>query len=125
MHGVPVLENPDSGATVIGTKIRGLERVLGIAVAAADETGLGYLGADVVVDALGGPMILELNARPGLAIQLANGAGLRPRLEAVDARLGWPHGDPERRLPLAERVALGQEISDTVTRSRTRGRRLA
>ena len=77
------------------------------------------------MDALGGPMILELNARPGLAIQLANGAGLRPRLEAVDARLGWPHRDGEQPLPLVERVALGQEIADTATRSVARGRRLA
>ena len=111
IRGTSVREHPDSGEELIGRKIQRLARVLEIAVAAADETGLGYLGADVVVDALGGPMILELNARPGLTIQLANGAGLRPRLEAVDARLGWPHGDGEQRLPVAERVALGQEIA--------------
>ena len=87
MRSTPVRENPDSGEEVIARKIPGFSRALEIAVAAADETGLVYLGADVVIDALAGPMILELNARPGLAIQLANGAGLRPRLETVDARL--------------------------------------
>jgi len=121
VHGVPVRENPDSGEEVIARKIPGFARSLEIAVAAADETGLGYLGADVVIDALKGPLILELNARPGLAIQLANGAGLRPRLEAVDARLGSTHRDGEPRLPVAERIGLGQEIVGTITR----GRRLA
>jgi hypothetical protein len=32
-------------------------------------------------------MLLEANARPGLAIQIANGHGLMPRLAAIDARL--------------------------------------
>jgi alpha-L-glutamate ligase-like protein len=116
MHGTAVRVNPDSGESVIGAKIRGLERVLEIAVAAADETGLGYLGADVVIDALGGPMILELNARPGLAIQLANAAGLRPRLEAVDASLGPFRAGADPRPPVQERVALGQRIARSVGR---------
>jgi hypothetical protein len=49
-------------------------------------------------------MILEMNARPGLAIQLANGAGLLHRLRAVDALAGAPR-------TLAERVELGREIA--------------
>jgi hypothetical protein len=32
-------------------------------------------------------MLLEANARPGLAIQIANGRGLIPALEEIDARL--------------------------------------
>jgi alpha-L-glutamate ligase-like protein len=125
MRGAPVWENPDSGEELIGRKIPSLAKVLEIAVASADETGLGYLGADVVIDALEGPMILELNARPGLTIQLANAAGLRPRLDAVDARMGRTDGPGERRLPVAERVAMGQEIVDTVTKGVGRGRSLA
>jgi hypothetical protein len=50
--------------------------------------GLGYLGVDVV-DAADGPL-LEANARPGLAIQIANGRGLIPRLEAIDSMLDQP-----------------------------------
>jgi alpha-L-glutamate ligase-like protein len=125
MRGAPIRENPDSGEDLIGRKIQGLSRVLEIAVAAADETGLGYLGADVVIDARSGPMILELNARPGLTIQLANGAGLRPRLQAVDDRLGWPGGYEKQPLPVAERVALGQEIVGTIRPGFASGRRLA
>jgi len=63
-------------------------------------TGLGYLGVDLVIDRDHGPLLLELNARPGLAIQLANHSGLFARLQLVDkappeifvtpeARVGW------------------------------------
>lgn len=48
-------------------------------------TGLGYLGADLVLDRDQGPMIIELNARPGLAIQVANRAGLAPRVAVIEA----------------------------------------
>jgi hypothetical protein len=47
---------------------------------------LGYLGVDIVLDRDQGPMLLELNARPGLNIQIANRCGLRSRLALVDAR---------------------------------------
>jgi hypothetical protein len=57
-------------------------------------TGLGYIGCDLVLDRKLGPLILELNARPGLAIQIANGAGLSLRLQAIEAldeeQLEWP-----------------------------------
>jgi D-alanine-D-alanine ligase-like ATP-grasp enzyme len=46
---------------------------------------LAYLGVDFVLDAQRGPVVLEANARPGLAIQIANRAGLLPRLHRVDA----------------------------------------
>jgi alpha-L-glutamate ligase-like protein len=98
--------NPDSGVPVLGVAIPDFDRVLEIAVRATDQTGLGYVGADVVVDAHLGPVILEMNARPGLAIQLANRAGLLRRLAAVDAL-------PERDLPLLERVKLGREIAES------------
>jgi len=124
MRGTPVRENPDSGEGLLERKIQSLARVLEIAVAAADETGLGYLGADVVIDARRGPVILELNARPGLTIQLVNLAGLRPRLDAVDARLGAPRRGQGQRLPVAERVALGQEIALSVKRGAAQGREL-
>ena len=45
---------------------------------------LGYMGVDVVLDKEKGPEVLEVNARPGLSIQLCNRAGLRARLEKVD-----------------------------------------
>jgi len=46
-------------------------------------TKIGYLGLDFVLDKNEGPMILELNARPGLSIQNANLAPLQDRLKRV------------------------------------------
>ena len=100
----PVSRHPDTDHPLIGHAVPHFERALEIAVAATDLTGLGYVGADVVVDAARGPLVLELNARPGLAIQLANRAGLLPRLHAVDARI-------TPGIPLAERIALGRDIA--------------
>jgi alpha-L-glutamate ligase-like protein len=48
---------------------------------------MDYIGVDVVVDRERGPMILEVNARPGLDIQLANRRGLLPVLCARDEEL--------------------------------------
>ena len=53
-------------------------------------TGLGYIGADIVLDAQKGPMMLELNARPGLAIRIANGLGLDQIIQKVDKE--YPEG---------------------------------
>ncbi len=107
----PVARHPDTGAPVVGLAVPEFERVLEIALRATDETGLGYVGADVVVDAVRGPVVLELNARPGLAIQIANRAGLRPRLDGVDRRLGRPDSDWSRLLPVGERLAMAREIA--------------
>jgi len=63
------------------------DEVLAMSRRVAAAVGLGYLGVDVVVDADDGPLLLEANARPGLAIQIANGAGLLPRLAAIDGRV--------------------------------------
>lgn len=100
----PIRRHPDSRAPLIGRPIPHFERAVEAAVRATDGTGLGYVGADIVIDAHLGPVVLELNARPGLAVQLANRAGLLPRLSAVDASFR-----PERGLD--ERIALGREIA--------------
>lgn len=62
-----------------------------MAAEAIEMTGLGYLGADFVLDKERGPVLLELNARPGLAIQIANRSGLRRRLVASGDRGGGWH----------------------------------
>lgn len=59
--------------------------LLELAARSADATGLGYIGADIVIDRDRGPLLLELNARPGLAIQIANKIGLAFRVRDVDA----------------------------------------
>jgi alpha-L-glutamate ligase-like protein len=99
----PIQLHPDSGVNLVGRLIPDFERAVRIAVQASDWTGLGYVGADVVIDARFGAVILELNARPGLSIQVANRAGLLPRLRAVDH-----HWLPE--LTAEERLAQGRAL---------------
>jgi len=45
---------------------------------------LGFVGVDIVLDKEKGPMVLEVNARPGLSIQLCNKAGLKQRMEKIE-----------------------------------------
>ena len=91
-----VTEHPDTGAAIAGFHIPGWSKILDMSARCYEAVGLGYLGVDIVLDRDLGPLILELNARPGLNIQLANRRGLRSRLDAVDA-LGEIHRTPEDR----------------------------
>jgi len=79
-----VEEHPDTGNKVSDVKIPKWPDLLKLAARCFDLTGLGYQGVDIVLDREKGPMILELNARPGLAIQIANRSGLRSRLQIVE-----------------------------------------
>jgi len=66
-------------------KIPQWDKILTLAVRAQEAVSwLGYFGVDIVLDKERGPMILELNARPGLEIQNANLAPLKKRLERVE-----------------------------------------
>jgi alpha-L-glutamate ligase-like protein len=89
-HNHFVQTHPDTGADLVGVAVPAWPAVLDMARRVAAAVGLGYLGVDIVIDAAGGPMLLEANARPGLAIQIANGTGLVPRLRAIDNRLAAP-----------------------------------
>lgn len=80
----PRQDHPDTGHELASLRIPGWETLLELAAGCYEMTGLGYLGTDMVLDREHGPMLLELNARPGLAIQMANGEGLRPRLDLVE-----------------------------------------
>ncbi len=82
-----VTHHPDTGSALAGVRVPEWDDVLLMARRAAAATGLGYIGVDIVLDASEGLMLLEANARPGLAIQIANGQGLLPRLEAIDRAL--------------------------------------
>jgi glutathione synthase/RimK-type ligase-like ATP-grasp enzyme len=79
---------------------------LRIAARCADAVALGYLGVDIALDVEHGPLVLELNARPGLAIQLANRRGLRPLLTAAERRV-------QPGLSVSERVQLGRQIAQS------------
>ncbi|PAR27854.1 alpha-L-glutamate ligase-like protein [Vibrio metoecus] len=81
----PVTHHPDTGKELATLVVPHWERLLTLAASAWEMTGLGYIGTDMVLDKEEGPMVLELNARPGLAIQIANGAGLLPRLQHIES----------------------------------------
>lgn len=103
----PVFLHPDTGQPLSQLKINNWQTLLQLASRCYDMTQLGYLGADLVVDAERGPLVLELNARPGLAIQMANASGLKPRLEMIDRHCSRLRG-PE--LPCDERVIIAQTL---------------
>ncbi len=82
-HGHLITQHPDTGACFDDLQIPYWQRILELASSCADICGLGYLGADIVLDRQCGPMLLELNARPGLSIQVANQEGLVGRLQVA------------------------------------------
>jgi len=65
-------------------------------------TGLGYLGVDMVIDRQRGPLILEMNARPGLNIQIANCSGLARRIDRID-EIHSAEASPAERARVARR----------------------
>ena len=75
--------HPDTGHKLSGLKLPFWKEILELAARCYDMVELGYLGADIVLTPDQGPILLELNARPGLGIQIANLAGLVPRLEKI------------------------------------------
>jgi alpha-L-glutamate ligase-like protein len=77
--------HPDTGVSLDTLQIPNWRQLLILACECYEVSGLGYLGVDLVMDEAHGPMLLELNARPGLSIQIANGKGLLPRLKLVEA----------------------------------------
>lgn len=75
---------PNTKIKTRGIKIPHWEEILLLSSRTQVMSGLGYAGIDIVFDGQQGPMVLELNARPGLSIQNANKASLRSRLERVE-----------------------------------------
>jgi alpha-L-glutamate ligase-like protein len=78
--------HPDTGANMSGLVIPQWSNMLTMAMKISDAIGLQYVGVDIVLDSEQGPVVLELNARPGLSIQIANRTGLSPRLKAIDSQ---------------------------------------
>lgn len=103
-HNEAITHHVDTQAPIIGFTVPHWDEVLSLAVRAADISGLGYLGVDVVVDEAHGPLLLELNARPGLAIQVANNSGIIPRLRRADQVAA-----PERS-PWTDRLRIARDL---------------
>jgi len=93
-----------------GLKIPFWNKMLTYAIDAQRATNINYVAVDFLIDRDLGPMIVELNARPGLSIQLANNDGLRWRLKkAKDIKVNAT----EKGIRLAKYL-FGGEIEEEV-----------
>ncbi len=84
-RGRTLSHHPDTGHEIADLQIPGWHNLLAAAMKLADALEMGYIGVDFVIDAKIGAVVLEANARPGLAIQVAHRIGLLPRLELIDS----------------------------------------
>lgn len=84
LKGKEITKIPQSSYKTRGIKIPNWNEILILAAKTQEASGLGYMGVDIVFDAKKGPLVLEINARPGLEIQKANLDSLRSRLERIE-----------------------------------------
>lgn len=71
---------PGTGLRYQGLKIPFWDKILNYALRTQDAVGLNFLAIDFLIDEKKGPVIVEINARPGLSIQIVNREGLAWRL---------------------------------------------
>lgn len=77
-------KHPDYLIELQNQKIEHWPDLLLMAANIYELTQLGYFGVDIVLDEDLGPLILEINARPGLSIQIANQQGLSSLLKTIE-----------------------------------------
>ena len=105
-HNDPIKFHPDTEKDLYALRVPHWMEVLTLAASCYNMSGLGYIGTDIVLDRDLGPMLLELNARPGLAIQTANNAGLLPRLRLIEALPDRTHYTVAGRVDFARRKGI-------------------
>lgn len=105
-YGHPIEFIPGKRLSLSGIKLPHWEAILLIAVKAARAIDLTFAGVDIALDRDDGPVVLEINARPGLDIQLANLAPLRSRLRRVE---GLTVARPEKAVKLAQQL-FGSDV---------------
>jgi len=95
-RGRPVTHHPETNRLLVGIEVTAWDRVMEMARRTARVFPLGYLGVDISIGRDGQPVVLEVNARPGLEIQNANMRSLRPEIARVLAAQGQRghSGDP-------------------------------
>ncbi len=86
-HNETIDFHPDTLNKISGIQVPYWQQILEMSASFYDSTKLGYLGVDIVLDKDHGPLILELNARPGLNIQIANRVGLVHRFNKIEQRV--------------------------------------
>ena len=83
-RGRPTEVLPGTRQHLSGIRLPHWPAILLIASRAAQAVELSFAGVDIAIDRDDGPILLEVNAHPGLDIQLANKAPLRSRLKRVE-----------------------------------------
>jgi alpha-L-glutamate ligase-like protein len=102
-HNDAIEYHPDTLNPVVGIEVPYWDQILEIASRCYELTGLGYLGVDIVLDKDQGPLMLELNARPGLNIQIANREGGLKRYRAIEA-----HFNENSKATIEEKIAFSR-----------------
>jgi alpha-L-glutamate ligase-like protein len=102
-HNDTIDYHPDTLKPIVGIEVPYWEKILEIAASCFELTGLGYLGVDIVLDKDHGPLMLELNARPGLNIQIANREGGLKRYKIIEAQAALGQES------IAQRVAFSRD----------------
>lgn len=80
--------HPDTGKE-LAFSIDDWAEILRMASKAGTGSHLGYAGVDIVFDEDEGPLVLEVNRRPGLGIQNVNMAGLLKRLRFAEQSIEY------------------------------------
>lgn len=123
-HGKEIVFMPGTRRKVRGIQIPDWDEVLKLAVECQEVTGLGYLGADIVLQPSIKkpgkmlPKVLELNAQPGLKIQLCNRAGLLRRLERIE---GLEVGSVDKGIKIAKELFGDPSLQEYVGKTRKIG----
>lgn len=79
-----IARHPDTHAALVGVEIPCWSTILELSMRCGEVFDLGYMGVDLVIDAERGPLVMEVNARPGLEIQNVTGVGLRDVMLCCD-----------------------------------------
>lgn len=111
IHRGSIIESlPNVRLPLSGIHIPHWNDILLMATQAAQTTGLTYAGVDIAIDRDDGPLVLEINARPGLEIQLANMTPLKNRLRRIE---GLKVKDPKKGVQLAKSL-FGEDIAEEI-----------
>jgi len=85
VSGENITRHPDTGVALLDVTIPSWDELLRLSEEAAKIIPLGYLGIDIALSEKG-PVILEVNARPGIEIQNISGEGMRESLLAIEKK---------------------------------------
>lgn len=111
IHGEPVEFLPEQTTSILGYTIPNWDQILLIASKAQLYSNIGYLAIDIVLNKKGEPLVLEMNARGGLAIQIANNSGLRERLDRIQ---GLKIKDPIKGVRIGKELFGSNKTTETL-----------